>query len=155
MAKVEQILKEEFESIKTDLINLYDQKGMRASGQFADSLEVVIQPNLAIIFGLEYAQQLELGRRAGKQPPVDVIEKWIFDKQIQIDNDISSRSLAFLIARKIGREGWDRKDQGGVNLISEVITEQRMQGIIDKVGEFKVLEVTTDLILQIQEIAKA
>ena len=36
----------EFELIKNDLILLYEAKGMRASGAFADSLEVISKQNV-------------------------------------------------------------------------------------------------------------
>lgn len=36
------ILKEEFDKLRQDLIIAYDAKGMRASGNFAESLDVII-----------------------------------------------------------------------------------------------------------------
>lgn len=46
------------------------------------------------------------GRRPGKQPPVNNILSWLEKKGIA-PTDISIESLAFLIARKIGRVGTD------------------------------------------------
>lgn len=127
----------ELEQIKQELIRQYDAKGMRASGNFATSLEVIKNPKGAELWGANYAEQLEKGRDAGKFPPISAIEEWIKDKGIQYQN-ITISSLAFLIARKISREGWNRQGFGGVELISEVITPQRIQSIIDKVGELQV-----------------
>lgn len=144
----------EFESIKADLITAYDRKGMRASGQFADSLEVR-QTNRGVqLWGLSYSQQLETGRQAGKFPPIDAIKQWIEDKGIasRLNGEITKNQLAFLIARKIAREGWKREGFGGVELISEVITEQRIQSIIDKVGEEVLLKYTSDIIKMVKEI---
>jgi acetylglutamate kinase len=92
-----------------------------------------------------YGQQLETGRRAGGFPPIDAIVQWIEDKGIQAI-DISVSSLAFLIARKIAREGWNRDRFGGVELISTVITDKRIQNIIDKYGEAKTTEAVSDII---------
>jgi hypothetical protein len=142
------VLSKEFEALKADLIAAYDAKGMRASGKFADSLEVRVDGLKAQLWGESYAQQLETGRQAGKFPPIDAIKQWIVDKGIanRIEGQISISSLAFLIARKIAREGWKREQFGGVELISEVITEQRIQKIIDEVGAEQALKYTTEII---------
>jgi hypothetical protein len=142
------VLSKEFEALKADLITAYDAKGMRASGKFADSLEVRVDGFKAQLWGESYAQQLETGRQAGKFPPIDAIKQWIVDKGIanRIEGQISISSLAFLIARKIAREGWKREQFGGVELISEVITEQRIQKIIDEVGAEQALKYTTEII---------
>lgn len=143
-----EILSKEFESLKADLIKAYDAKGMRASGKFADSLEVKVNGLTAQIWGEDYAQQLETGRRAGRFPPINAIEQWIRDKGIanRIQGNISISSLAFLIARKIAREGWKREEYGGVELISGVITDARIQKIIDEVGDAQALIYTTEII---------
>jgi len=141
----------EMESLKKDLIARYDEKGMRSTGAWANSLEVVVkeEPNKITgqITGLKYSEQLEYGRSAGKQPPSAVIEQWIKDKGIasRIEGNISISSLAYLIARKIGREGWKREEEGGVDLISEVVTAERMQSIINKVGDVYIVNVVSDI----------
>ena len=147
----QEILFKEFDALRIDLIKAYDAKGMRASGKWADSLEVESSPLNGVITGLNYSQQLETGRRAGKFPPISSIEDWIRQKGIT-PIDISISSLAFLIARKIAREGWNREGFGGVELISEVVTDARIQSIINKVGEVTLVEFTTDIIKMIKEI---
>ena len=129
---LEKILFEEFELLRQDLIKAYDEKGMRASGQWASELENVSGLNFGKLTGLPYSQQLEFGREAGKFPPIEIIKKWIIDKGLVYD--VSLNSLAFLIARKISREGWKREGFGGVELISEVVTDDRMNKIIQKCG---------------------
>lgn len=131
------ILAKEFASLRNELIAKYDELGMRASGQWADSLSVAIEDASAELLHAEYGEQLEYGRKPGKQPPSEAIEQWIKDKGIaaRIEGNISVSSLAYLIARKIGREGWNRQQYGGTKLISSVVTPERIQKIIDKVGE--------------------
>lgn len=150
-----EILVQEFESIKKDLIEAYDKKGMRASGNFANSLEVVNSTFGVKLLASNYAQQLETGRQGGKFPPINAILQWIEDKGIasRLNGEITKNQLAFLIARKIAREGWKREGFGGVELISEVITEQRIQSIIDKVGEKVTLQYTTEIINLVKSIA--
>lgn len=131
------IILSEFELIKQDLIKRYNEKGMRASGNFENSLEVKEKEKGVELWGANYTEQLEKGRSSGKFPPIDAIKQWIQDKGINYEN-ITLSSLAFLIARKISLEGWNRQGFGGVNLISEVLTPQRIQSIINKVGELEV-----------------
>lgn len=116
---------------------------MRASGKTADSLEVETSNDSVKLLGSSVFDQLEYGRgqtksggSKGSGKLIDAIKQWISDKGIvsNIKNDNNNKALAFLIARKIHRQGWNRQGYGGVNLVSEVITTQRIQSIIDKVG---------------------
>lgn len=149
------VLSKEFELLKDDLIKAYDAKGMRASGKFAESLEVKINGLTAQLWGESYAQQLETGRKGGKFPPINAIEQWIKDKGIanKIQGKISISSLAFLIARKIAQRGWKREEYGGVELISEVVTDVRIQKIIDEVGVEQALLYSTEIINLTKELA--
>lgn len=71
-----------------------------------------------------YIMTLETGRKPGKQPPTGPILQWIQQRGIN-PTDISQESLAFLIARKIGREGSLLYRLGGKSgIISEVQTPQ-------------------------------
>ena len=150
-----QVLSKQFELLKDDLIKAYDAKGMRASGKFADSLEVKVQGLTAQLWGEDYAQQLETGRKSGRFPPISAIEQWIKDKGIanKIQGQISISSLAFLIARKIANEGWKREEYGGVELISSVVTDERIQKIIDEVGAEQAMIYTTEIITMVKQIA--
>lgn len=156
-----QILSKEFEALKTDLIKAYDAKGMRASGKFADSLEVRVNGLKAELWGADYAQQLETGRRgdngtSGKKwdTPYEDIEKWVKDKGIaaKISGKITTETLVYMIIAKIRREGWKREQYGGVELISEVITDERIQKIIDEVGAEQALKYTTEIITLVNGI---
>lgn len=150
-------LSQEFEQLKKDLIEAYDKKGMRASGDFANSLEVVMLNNdtKAQLWGNSYAQQLETGRNAGKFPPINAILKWIDDKNIsaRLNGEINKNQLAFLIARKIAREGWNRQGFGGVELISEVVTDERIDKIIQEVGIEQTFIYTSQITKMIKELA--
>jgi len=53
--------------------------------------------------GADYWGAVDLGRRPGKQPPLEDILSWVKTKLRR--SDISDKNLAFLIARKIGEKG--------------------------------------------------
>lgn len=148
----EQILEREFNLLRVDLIAKYDELGMRASGDFANSLAVNVKGLTAVLSGNAYAEQLEDGRlpttggNQGGKKLTEIILDWINTKGIKpLEPKMALTTLAFLIARKIHREGWDRRNHGGVELISTVITPERVQQIIDKVSEFNVAQFTSQI----------
>jgi hypothetical protein len=147
MSSTTQILLAEFEALKKELIARYDELGIRASGQWAESLSVSVSGNSAEMLQESYGEQLENGRKPSTQPPSEVIEQWLRDKGIanRLEKGMSVSTLAFLIARKIGREGWNRQNNGGTKLISSVVTPERIQQIIDKIGESQLEEFTTKI----------
>ena len=153
-----EVLNKELELLQADLITAYNAKGMKASGEWERSLETQVYTSndvlVGVVKGLNYSQQLETGRRSGKHPPREAIENWIKEKGLasKIEGEISVSSLAFLIARKISREGWNRERYGGVNLISEVVTAERVQKIVNLVGDVYVVSVTTDIVKSFREI---
>jgi len=160
MQTADEILFDSFEALRLKLIEAYDAKGMRSSGKWADSLETVVTEKMnggfhAAVLGLPYSQQLETGRRPGKQPPSSVIMQWLIDKGIaaRLQGEISISSLAFLIARKIGRQGWKREEYGGVELISEVVTAEAIQQIIDSVSAAYLPTITSDIIRHLKSAA--
>lgn len=156
----EQILFDEFDLMRKEIVQKYDALGMRASGQFADELKVEVGGDgltglTARITSIHYVDYLVEGREPGKFPPINVIEQWIEDKGIinQIEGEISVSSLAFLIARKISREGTEYFKQGGTDLIDSVVTPERIQSIIDKVTVFQISEFTARFTKLFQDLA--
>lgn len=152
MSEISLIVVDGFKPIVKTIISNYKAKGMKASGEFEQSLEIVEIPNGAVIMGAGHAVQLEFGRGAtssgsssGNETLFERIEQWIKDKGI-IATDISEQSLIFLITRKIHNEGWDRSKHGGVKLISDSITESDFQKIIDSVMELQIRETKNNLI---------
>lgn len=88
------------------------EDGKVASGKLVNFSTDIQQSGkwFSIVFNLEdYWKYVENGRAAGKQPPLDAIEKWIAVKPIipkAINNKVpSTKQLAFLIARSIGERG--------------------------------------------------
>lgn len=136
---VQKILEQEFELIRQELIAKHIELGMKASGRWIDSLESVASKNNIKLIGEHYTDQLVYGRRPGRMPPVKAIEQWIKDKGIV--RNIPITSLAWAIAKKIQREGTNYFQQGGTDLISSVITEKRIQSIINKIGNEVLLDI--------------
>jgi hypothetical protein len=141
------ILKEEFEAIKTDLISLYNASSKRTSGEFEKGLEIKYEPNKATLSGYVYLA----GRIAGKQPPIQAIEKWLIQKGIKpIEEKMKISSLAYLIARKIAKEGTSKENH--LKIYEQVITPQRIDEILERINKVNVTAFTNEIITMIQQI---
>lgn len=92
--------------IRKRVIGDQDSKGIRSSGQSAKSLQIEEIAKGGQLVGDDYFQQQVAGRRPGKFPPIKSILDWINEKGIN-PTDISKKSLAFIIARKIAKKGTD------------------------------------------------
>lgn len=123
----------------------YDQLGFRASGDWERSLKNTINETPtgfhATIEGNHYTYWMENGRKAGKFPPRNAILDWINQKGI-VAEGISKNSLAFLIARKIANEG--TKIRPGI--VSDVLTQDRINQLIKDIGVFYTAQVKSDII---------
>jgi len=115
------------------------------TGASANSLGYRIDAEgLTIFSSMKYFTVLETGRKPGKRPPISVIEQWIKDKPIA--SDINPRSLAFLIARKIGEEGSLLYRQGGKsgvisdNINDKVISENLVANLSDTFRDYVINE---------------
>jgi hypothetical protein len=130
-ANVRQAFKAEFEKLRQEIIARYEQSGMKAGGSWANTVQVQELPNGFTIVADSYIN----GRGPGKAPPSEAIEQWIKRKGIsaRIKGDISTGSLAYLIARKIARQGWKPK-KGNEDIAGQVATPQRIQQIMDAVA---------------------
>lgn len=147
-----EIFNNEIDALKLELIAKYNELGMKASGDWERSLNAIINITVttfsAIIRGNHYTEYLTKGREPGGFPPHDVIRKWIDDKGITPKDNITKDQLAFLIARKIAREGTEYFKQGGTDLIDSVITPERIRKIVDALG----VALTANLEFEVNEI---
>ena len=143
MSNATQLLAAEFELLKADIIAAYEASGQLATGHWADTVTVQATPSGYSITAADYIN----GRAPGTPPPSEAIEAWIIKKGIaaRLQKSMTISSLAFLIARKIARFGWKPKD-GTANIIDSVVTPERIQQILDAVGESYVSDFTSQII---------
>ena len=108
-----------------------------ASGKLANSLRYEITDSQLIIYAEDYIYFSIYGRapttKAGSGTVKDKIKQWIKDKGIK--SDISENQLAYLISRKIHREGnsiYLFSGKKNTGLLDNVITQQMVKEFNDK-----------------------
>jgi hypothetical protein len=152
----DEIIKEEIDSILEDIKKLYKSSGRKASGKFEEELEAVYEPNKGTIKGVTYLSgrgKTKNGHIEGTKYLSESILDWLNAKSIRPRNDdISLKSLAFLIARKIHKEGTQRSRW--LNVYELVITPQRINKIIDRVSQLNVNRLITEIVVELEILAK-
>ena len=98
------IVGEELEMLRKAIIAHHLSAGQRASGRTERSLRVEFTEDSGTLYGRQAFGVLEVGRMGGKIPKgfYKVILQWIKDKGIEV---AKPKSFAFLVARKISKEG--------------------------------------------------
>ena len=139
---IEVMLQEVFEQAKRDIIANHERAGQVASGRTRDSLSVEVTSDTtsatATMYGRKYFAALETGsqpwKKQYKHPPrpfVDTIQRWMDDKGIE---GVS----AYLVARKIMREGTKLyRDGGRQDIFTPVMEdiEQRIDAQLSSIFE--------------------
>ena len=132
---VEEIVNKWLSDIEKDLVSNYDKLGLRASGDWAKSLEpfTEISPGKIRLgmLGHNYTQWIENGRGPNKDQSEKglkawvgwagstFLKKWVEDKQLNIN--------PFAVAWKIAREGWEVPNPNNAGgLVSDVVTRKRL-----------------------------
>lgn len=122
------ILQEELGKLREEIVLLYNASGKRTTGEFEKGLEVTVDGNSGTLKGYGYLG----GRRAGKMPPIEAIERWIEAKGIKpIEDNMTTSTLAYLIARKIAKEG--TRKENNLPIYTAVITPQRIEEILKRI----------------------
>jgi len=136
------------ESKTSEIRSAYETAGRSASGLAGRSLSVKVEAQgsrvVGTMTGAHYWYYIEHGRKPGKRPPVASIEQWIEDKRIPLDG-ITKKSLAFLIARKIGREGTK-----GTPILENVFTPQSFADLGRDLGAAYLGEIKSTIIKKLQ-----
>ena len=147
MALLNNIYRQWLDETQKKLIDEYQRLNFRASGRYARELEPFIQGDKIGMFGARYSEFMARGRgptsesKRGRLFPV--ILQWINDKGISPRGNITKRTLAWLIAAKIDREGY--KVTGREGVISNVITDEWIAELFRRIGNVELQQVRIEL----------
>lgn len=142
-AKIEEILND---VIRLYLIPKHNELGMKATGEWVNSLEV----NGNTIRGRKYTEQLVYGRRPGNAPPITPLENWVKAKFGISGKDATS--FAFAISKKIAREGTTWHQKGGSDLLEVLETQEVLNYINSKIAVYFQTEITLQIQRQLREL---
>lgn len=124
-----EILKEFFEGLKEEIISNHIAAGQKATGKTIDSFQIEIEEASARLTARGNIDSLEKGTPKGVKVSRQSLVEWIEAKGIQTKN---VNSLAFLIQRKIMREGSRLfRDGGRKDIITSAITDDRV-GVVEQ-----------------------
>lgn len=144
---LQQWLEERVKEIKEKV-----DKNFKATGKTRDSITSRIEGDSGIIEGSSILHFGEFGRkptRNGSKPGIlkDIIREWIDVKGIQPKDGITKDTLAFLITRKIHRDGIKvpNKYNDG-EILSSVINEKAVQELLDEFGSTLIGEFESELL---------
>lgn len=125
------IIGEELEILRKAIIVNHLSAGQRASGRTERSLRIEFTEDTGTLYGRPALGVLETGRSGGKVPKgfYQIILQWVQDKGIQVEKP---RTFAFLVARKIAKEGTKSHREGSfVDIYSQEIPKT-VQNILDR-----------------------
>lgn len=117
---------------------------VNATGALAFSVRYEVNDKGLTVYAAEYMEEVNRGRKPGKFPNIQDIKDWIDDKGLSYDIPIDS--LAYLIARKIAKFGTVAYQQGGTDLVEDIITPAYVEEIRQDIGEAIVKEITSSII---------
>lgn len=131
--KVMELVASELEALKQRIIENHRSAGQVASGRTIASLKVEITEDGGVLWGRSPFGTLETGRKGGKVPAGfwKIIRQWMDDKGIQVEKP---DSFAYLVARKIAREGTQLFRNGGRSDIYSPEVKDTVERVSDGIG---------------------
>lgn len=131
--KVMELVSSELEALKQKIIENHKEAKQVASGRTIASMKVEVTEDGGILWGRSAFGTLETGRKRGKVPAGfwKIIRQWMDDKGIQVEKP---DSFAYLVARKIAREGTQLFRNGGRSDIYSSEIKGTIERMSDKIG---------------------
>ena len=136
MKEVQNIVFEELEDLRKRIISNIDSSGRRASGRTSESMRTDVSEDRGVLFGRMAFCTLETGRKPGKVPVgfYQIIKQWVIDKGISFDSQSERNSFAYLVSRKIAREGTQLYRRGADTDVYTAEVPETISRIKDRVG---------------------
>ncbi|WP_288207012.1 hypothetical protein [uncultured Parabacteroides sp.] len=136
MKEVQNIVFEELEDLRKRIISNIDSSGRRASGRTSESMRTDVSEDRGVLFGRMAFGTLETGRKPGKVPVgfYQIIKQWVIDKGISFDSQSERNSFAYLVSRKIAREGTQLYRRGADTDVYTAEVPETISRIKDRVG---------------------
>ncbi len=135
------------------LISSYESSGRKASGKFAEGMCTEVTDTRMTLYGASHSVFVERGRSAGAFPPRKAIMEWIEVKQgLPSVFKEKKEQFAFLIARKIAREG-----TRGSDVVESVIQEwikNTMPKLLNELGQAYLVQIENDIVPLLKKMTR-
>ena len=130
------IVLEELAKLRAAIISNHLAAGQKASGKTIESLKIEQDGDKVILYGRQAFGTLETGRKPGNGPGNfrEILYQWSIDKGISFEKDYQRKSFAYLLAKKIEREGTKLYREGGRNDIYSQLIPETIEAIANRIG---------------------
>jgi hypothetical protein len=128
------------QEVKSNIVRLQSEKGLKASGQSALSLRIETRPEEGELYGDSYFIQQESGRRPGPLGNVQGLYDWLAYKKYGLSyaSDKARWSIAWAIAKKQARQGSYTYRHGPTGVLSEALTDAMVEKFTASVAISKI-----------------
>lgn len=138
--EVIEVLESYMKRFRSELIRIYDEEGIRASGDYERALEWTITGSFKLkMIGAKHAGAIEYGIRPSghRYGAVKAIERWIQNKQnLPSYFKTNVDRMKFAIAKKIANEGIEVPNEFNKGrVVSRVVDEFLGEGLKELVNE--------------------
>lgn len=135
MLEMKEILQNFLEQIRQEVIQEQKSQGKYVTGETSNTLQIETSDILGTLYGGISALTLETGRKPGRVPRnfTETIMRWMDNKGL-FQSEKNRKSIAYLIGRKIQREGTKLHiEGGGSGVISKAINDDKIQKFANEV----------------------
>lgn len=137
------------EIIELFLLPKFLELGMNATGEWRENVKGLAEPMKGIISGREYTEQLVYGRKPGKRPPIQPLERWV-NAKLRIQGS-QAKGIAFAIANKIAKEGTDYYPNG-TDLLEVLNQPEVINYVNSKIGNYLSAQVQLEIVREAKAI---
>ena len=156
MTDIQDKIISELDSIVDDLKEKHLQLGMKASGNWLNSLEVEIDGYTGIIKGIDYTTYLTKGRPPNRNSSHKELMGWaVWAGKTFIKDWVEAKGLPhnpMAVAYNIAKNGTSWYKEGGSDLVDGVITDDRVAEVQEAVGLQIGLSIAEELTRELQSI---
>lgn len=151
MSSISQILTDELDELKSDIILRHEQSGQVATGETKDEFENKLTSDFSgQLLGASYSGVLERGRKPGKVPRefIDILKRWAAAKGISFKDEEQFDRWANSVKWKIIREGTNLYKSGRTQDIFTTPIERFNERLALRVAGYFEQEIINKIFIQ-------
>ena len=134
---IQDIIDENLQKLKQEIIDRHVAAGQVASGKTKDSFQVDTQELSGQLLGPQWAGVLERGRKPGKVPANfrDILIRWAAAKGITFQSESQAKSWAYFVSKKIRAEGTELYRSGATVDIFTTAVDEMEKSLTEEISQ--------------------